>query len=351
MIVPNLLKRFYLHSILIFLAFFILHSKGFSQKIDTVYHINGNVLTGDLKKMVYGVATWKMDGMGTISFEEVKINTIKSTKLFEIKMKNGLIYFGSFDTSSVDRKVYIVKTDGRELINVDDIVEVYPIKRNFWMRSSGNFSLGANFSKGSNVGSIVFSGNLDYRKRKSYLSLTWDDNNTYQGDSLSSSKSDIALGMQRLLKKSWSVGVVVGATQNTELGTKLRLDLSVVGLKDISYNNWNRLYVGAGLSVARETPYDDSGIADDLAGIVQVVWKVYKYTSPKVWVNSNIDFLPYFTGDSRYRVSFNLNPQVSIINDDFKIGLSLYYNYDSNPSSDASTDDYGLNLQLTYSFH
>jgi hypothetical protein len=328
-----------------------LHKNAVSQKIDTIYHINGNVLTGDFKKMMYGVATWKMDGMGTINLEEVKINSIRSPKLFEIKLKSGRIYFGSFDTSHVARSVYIITAEGKPLVHIDDIVEVYPIKRNFWMRSSGNFSLGANFSKGSNVGTVNFSGDLDYRKRKSYFVLSWDDNNTYQGDTLSSKKSDIALGTQRLLKKSWSAGFALGMTRNSELGTKLRLDLSFMGIKDISYNNWNRLYAGAGLSVARETPYDDSGITDDLAGIVQVVWKVFKYTSPKVWVNSNISLLPYLTGDSRYRASFNLNPQVSIFNDNFKVGFSFYYNYDSKPTSDASTNDYGVNLQLSYSFH
>ncbi|MEZ5195573.1 MAG: hypothetical protein R2764_04015 [Bacteroidales bacterium] len=98
--------------------------------------------------------------MGTISLEEVKINTMRSSKLFEIKMKDGLIYFGSFDTSNVERAVYLLVTNGKKLINIDDIVEIYPIKRNFWSRTSGDFSLGANFSKGGNVGTIVFSGDL-----------------------------------------------------------------------------------------------------------------------------------------------------------------------------------------------
>ncbi len=345
-----MMKRSYF--ILIVISALFVQSQSFAQKIDTVYHINGNILTGDLKKMVYGVATWKMDGMGTIDLEEVKINTIKSKKLFEIKLKNGFIYFGSFDTSSIARTVNIVMHNNRELINVDEIVEIYPIRRNFWMRTSGNFSLGANFSKGSNVGTIVLSGNLDYRKRNSYFNLTWDDNNTYQGDTLSSSKADITLAWQRLLKKKWSTQLAVGATQNTELGTKLRIDLSMIGLRDLVYNNWNRLYAGAGLSVERETALDDSGNSEDLAGLVTVVWKVYKYTIPKMWVDANVSLLPYFTGQSRYRVVFNLNPKVSIFNDDFKVGFKFYYNYDSRPPSEAaSNNDYGVNLELTYSFH
>lgn len=179
-----------------------MQNKSIAQKTDTIIHINGNVLTGDLKKLVYGVATWKMDGMGTISIEEPKIKTIKSDKLFEIKMYNGFIYFGSFDTSNIPRMVNIVVTNGRNLVHLEEIVEIYPLRRSFWKRTSGNFSLGANFSKGSNVGNIAFSGNLDYRKRKSYFELSWDDNNTFQADTLSSTKTDVDLAWQRLQKKN-----------------------------------------------------------------------------------------------------------------------------------------------------
>lgn len=346
------MKRINVH--IIFLLVFIIFFKenSIAQKTDTIIHINGDVLTGDLKKMVSGVVTWKMDGMGTISLEEVKVSTIRSNKQFEIKMKNGFIYFGSFDTSGIDRKVNIVFTNGKELVNIEDIVEIYPIRRNFWLRSSGNFSLGANYSKGSNVGTVVFSGNLDYRKKNTYFNFVWDDNNTFQGDTLSSTKSDASFAWQRLIKKKWSTQVSVGVNQNSELGTKLRIGLNVIGLNDIAYNSWNRLYAGAGLSVSQETPYDDSGVREDLAGLFTVVWKVYKYTIPKIWVDTDISFLPYITDKGRYRAVFNLNPKISIFSDNFKIGFKFYYNYDSKPPTEASsTTDYGLNLELTYSFH
>ena len=323
-----------------------------TEKTDTIYHVNGNILTGELTKLAYGVATWKMDGMGTITFDEVHINTIRSRKLFEIKLKDGSIYFGSLDTSATPRMVYIIRETDRKLAKMDEIVEIYPIKRSFWMRMSGNFSLGLNFSKGSDVATLAFSGNIDYRKRRSYFNLAWDDNNTYQADTLSSSKADIALGWQRLLKKGWSAQVLVGASQNSELGTKLRWNLNLIGIKDIAYNNWNRFYAGAGFSALRETPYDDSKIENDIAAYFELVWRVFKYTLPKVWVDANISYLPYLTDTGRQRIVVNMNPQVSILDDNFKIGLSIYYNYDSKPSESASsTDDYGLNLELTYSFH
>lgn len=209
------------HIILFVFVLVIVQNKGYSQKTDTIYHINGNILTGEFKKMKYGIASYSMDGMGTINVEEVKINAIRSNKEFEIKMKNGLIYFGSFLPSDIDRKIYIIGPTGKDLIYLDDIVEIFPLKQNFWSRIDGNFSVGANFSKSSNVGTTSFSGNLDYRKRKSFIQLSWDNNNTFQADTLSANKSDIALEWQRLLKKYWSTGLIISASQNRELGTKL----------------------------------------------------------------------------------------------------------------------------------
>jgi len=331
---------------------FCLSSNVRGQKTDTIYHINGNILTGDLKKLTYGVITWKMDGMGTISLETTKVITIKSSKQFEIKLKNGLIYFGSLDTTGIKKKVKIIFSNGYDEVSIDDIVEIYPIKRNFWLRTSGTFSLGFNYSKGSNIATFTFSGNVNYRKRKSNFILSWDDNNTFQADTLNSTKADVSLGWERTLSKKWSIGTNFGLSQNTELGFKSRLDLNVIGIYDFVYNKWNRLSLGGGLSGQRETPYDTSAISNDLTGIVGLGWKVYKYTVPKIWVDANVSFIPYFTNSGRYRTTVSLSPNISIVGDNLKIGYRFYYTYDTKPTSQsASTSDWGINLEVTFSFH
>ncbi len=322
-----------------------------AQKTDTIVHVNGNILTGDFKRMNYGVVTWKMDGMGTISLEEPKIQTIISSKIFEIKMESGRIYFGSFEASEEPRKVNLILLNENVEVEINDIVEVYPIKNSFLTRLSGNFSLGANYSKGSNVATLVFSGNIDYRKRNSGYSLVWDTNDTYQGDTLSASKSDISLAWQRTLNKGWSVDFAVGASSNLQLGTDLRWNLTAAGIKDLAYNEWNRLYVAAGINASKEIPVGDGETTDDLAGLFQLKWKVYKLTGAKVWIDADISYLPYLT-TNRSRLTLNLNPKVSIFSNNFKVGFNFYYTYDSQPqNADASNDDYGLNLQFTYSLN
>ena len=332
--------------------FFLLAQAAIAQKIDTVYHINGNVLTGDFKKLVYGIVTYKMDGMGTINIETPKINSFKSVKRFDVRLKNGSRYYCSFDSSAYKRKVNMLISSGRKLIDIDDVVQIYPIKKSFWLRTSGNFGLGFNYSKGSDLATINITGRLDYRKRNSSFYFTWDNYDTFQADSLNSTKIDARLGWERFLRSKWSAGTNIGMSQNSELGTKLRLDIAVVGLYDFVFNQWNRLNAAAGMSLQQETPYDESDVTENVVGVFGVTWKVYKLTSPKIWVDSDISFIPYFTTEGRYRTNINLHPKIGLVGNDLKLGFKFYYSYDSEPpTANASKEDWGLNLEVSYYFH
>jgi hypothetical protein len=329
------------------------HLKGIAQKTDTIVHVNGNVLKGDFKKMEYGIITWKMDGMGTIDVEQPYVSTFISQKQFEILMKNGLIYYSSFERSDSHREVIISVAGQKKSIYIDDIVEMHPIKKKFWMKISGNLSLGGNFSKGSNLTTIAFSGNLDYRNKKAFYQTTWNLNTSYQGDSLTANNSELDLQWQRLFKNQWSSLLLVGTSQNLQLGIRRRYNLSLGAVKDIIYNTWNRFYVTGALSGITETSYEtDNPSEQNLAGSIRIAYEIYKFTSPKVSLQTNFNFIPYLTGGERYRANYNLNPSISILNNNFKVGFAFYFNYDSNPPQGSlSNDDYGINLQLTYALH
>jgi len=346
------LNKTTLHIILFLMLMIFPQIKGYSQKTDTIVHVNGNILKGDFKKLQYAVVTWKMDGMGTISLEQPFIKTIISDKQFEIKMKNGQIFFSSFTVSENGRSTYIIVNGQKKLININEIVEAYPIKKNLWMRFRGNISLGANYQKSSDVATVALSGNLDYRKKITFLQLNWNLNLSYQGDSVTTNNSSIDLQWQRLFDNRWSTLVALGTSQNLQLGIKRRYDLSLGAVKDITYNAWNRLYLAGAFSGIQETPTDDFDRTTDIAGFMQAGWSVYKFTSPKIQIDTNISYIPYFSGDPRTRVNINVNPTISIWDNNFKVGFTFYYNYDSNPPEGSITNtDYGINLQLSYILH
>jgi hypothetical protein len=325
----------------------------FAQKTDTIVHKNGNILKGDFKKMEYGIITWKMDGMGTINVEEPFVSTIISQKQFEIVLKDGHIYYSSFEASESVGEV-IITTDGQKLsLLIDDIVEIHPIKKSFWQRFTGNLSLGGNFSKSSDLTTIAFSGNLDFRNKKNSYNTDWFLNLSYQNDSLITNNSEVHVNWQHLFKNKWSSLVILGRSQNLQLGINNRYTLGIGAIKDIANNTWSRFYLAVALTGITERSFDPNSTSEqDIAAGIQLAYDIFKYTDPKISLKTNIIYTPYFTGDSRNRVSFNLTPNVSIINNNFKVGFSFYYNFDSNPpESSLSNEDYGINLQLTYAIN
>jgi len=323
----------------------------FGQKTDTIVHINGNIYTGEIKRISYGIVTFKIDGMGTIKYEMDKVQSIKSQKYFEIKLSNGLYYYGTFDTSHFRRKVKVLLSERIELVDVNNLIEVYPIKKNFWLRVSGKFDLGIDFTKGSGIGNFNFNGNIEYRKRKSYYQFNWTNNTTTQGDSINSAKVDIVLNYERYIRNKWSAGVRTGANQNTELGLDLRLFLAASGIWDIVHNNRNRLYLEGGLSGNREWSNGDTIAVNNLEMILSTQYRLFKFTNPEINITTGLTFFPNLTTNGRLRIEYNLNSKFEIFHD-FYVGLNYYYSFDSKPiSATASHEDWGITTTFGYSFH
>ena len=136
----------------IFLLFLTFSSYGsMAQKTDTLVHINGNVMTGEIKKITDGILYFKMDGMGTIPVEAEKIRTYKSRKLLQIRTKQGKILLGNIDTAEAYGYVKVGYGVNKEYISVLDIIELFPIKSTFWQRISGDFDFGLDYSKSTNM--------------------------------------------------------------------------------------------------------------------------------------------------------------------------------------------------------
>jgi len=323
----------------------------FGQKTDTIIHINGNIHTGEIKRIDYGIVTFKMDGMGTIKYEMDKVQSIKSKKYFEIKLSNGLYYFGTFDTSHIKRKVKVVFSERVELIDVKSLIEVYPIKKNFWLRLHGKFDLGFDFNKGSGIGNLNFNGLLGFRKRKSYFELSWTNNTTAQADTITAAKADVTFSYQQYIKDKWSAGFRTGANQNTELGLDLRLYLAGTAILDIVHNNRNRLYLEGGVSGNREWSNGDTTALNNMEAILSVKYKLFKFTSPEINITTDFTLFPNITTNGRLRLEYNLNSKVEVFND-FYVGLNYYYSFDSKPiSTTASNEDWGITTTFGYSFH
>ena len=322
------------------------------QKTDSLYHINGNILLGEIKKMEYGQLEFKMDGMGTIKVNVEKIKTIKSKKLFEINMEDGRTIYGFIDSNSITGTLKVNSGYDSIPIQIAEIIEIFPLKNTFFLRTSGKIDLGFNYTKASNIGRFNVDWNLTHRTKKTSLSIDGSNVQTFTPNDTvaTTSKYDFSLNLERKIKNHWSWISYVSASQNTELALDLRLKGAVGILSDVFHSNIQRFYVIAAAVPNYEVANNKTSKTYNFEAQFTMSYEVFKRTDPEISVSTNVDYFKSFTRN-RHRLDYNMDARVEIINN-FYVGIKFYYNFDSNPASEtAANDDFGFTTTLGYSFN
>ena len=344
-------KRFFKH--FIFISILFASSYSYAQKTDTLIHINGNVMTGEIKKLIDGVLFFKMDGMGTISVEAEKISSFSTKKLLQIRTKQGELIFGQIDTCITPKYIMVGYGVNKKKIRVIDLVEIYPIKSTFWKRLSGNFDFGIDYAKSTNMARANTSGRVAHRNMKANLELQWNTFASVQKidtSELHNSKADANLIYKRLIKGKWLYTGSFGENSNSELGLDLRLFLGLTIQNDIVYTNKHHLFAQAGLNLTREFS-NDGGVANSPEALFSITYNVFKHTTPEVFLTSHVDMYPNLTFNGRWRLDTSVDLKYEVFLD-FYIGFKVYTNFDSKPTSvTAQKTDWGTSFTLGYSFH
>jgi hypothetical protein len=326
-----------------------LHGPLKAQKTDTVYLYNGDRITGEIKRLEYGILFLKTDGLGTINIEYHRIKTFYSKHQFIIQLDNGLRFFGSLDTSGTPGYVYLRVNEFRIPEPISEIVEIYPVKNRFWKRLDGAIDLGYSYSKASTISQFNFSGHVDYRVKKSFTQITGSSTLTDQQERDRIRKQDYNVLFRRFFKNQWFAGVFGGVQQNTELGTDYRLGGGLGGGKDLVHTNRNILTGNIGLLVSTEKAQGDS-IIQNLEGVMQINYRLFRFNDPEIDISTYINFYPSLTTSGRYRLEYQAKARIELF-DDFYFGLTFYDNFDSKPlDPTAANNDWGITTSIGYSW-
>jgi hypothetical protein len=311
------------------------------QKTDKVHLKNGDILTGEIQSMKLGLLTYKMDGPGTISIKWEEVIKISSDKIFEFTLKSGNLVVTTLDSLY---KWYNIN-------NVDEIVEIIPIKDRFLTRLIGDVNMGFNYTKSNSTLQLNLSSNTSYIIPKVEIDLKLNavlTNNSH--DSSFSKKEDIIGSLRRDWNTKYFWGGSLGWQKNTELGLANRYLVSgVLGLNAL-IDNHNRLLFSGGLSYNQEQSLESDQFTGNLDALFGVIYKRFYHSTPKLSINTNYLIYPGITDWGRIRMQADVNVSVEIFKD-FNMGTVFYYSYDNKPPAGSlSNDDYGLMITIGYEF-
>lgn len=331
-----------------FLLFSNAHSK--AQKNDTICFINGDRLTGELKKAEYGLVFLTTEALEKVTVEYDQIRTAFSKKYFEFRMIDGQRHYGSVSKSKVSGNIIITTANDSLNVRIEDIVTIASIKNKFIQKIDGTLDLGLSYTKASNVLQYYIDGMVTHRSNNVATRFDFSTMVTKSGsEDETSSNNDINLNVTRYLPNKWFTVATITGQQNTELDLAYRLQGGLGGGYDIVRTSGQRLYGMSELLFNYEQTIDSSYLSKNGELMLSLQYKWYKYRVPKVDFTAGFSYYPNLTVD-RTRLQFDLNAKFEIVKDLY-FSLTFYETYDSkNISTSAAKNDFGITNTISFIF-
>jgi hypothetical protein len=293
------------------------------EKSDVVWLVNGDRITGEIKRLEHGVLRLGTDSLGTVNIEWDDIKTIESDHEFQFERTDGKRVTGGLAAAPEPQQL---------------------------MRVNGSMTFGYSFTKASDVAQ----GNLGFRAthRSEIRSFSIDGSTiiTSDQDSDKTQRSTLRLNMTRFRANRWFNSYLLGFEQNDELGLSLRTSLGAGIGRYLKQTNKSELAVLGGLIGTSEELKGDDARQENLEGLLGVDYSRYILDSPEMNLSASLFAFPSITESGRTRAQLDINLRWELIEDLFW-DLNYYNTYDSDPSSDTETNnDYGIVTSIGYSF-
>ena len=319
-----------------------------AQKTDVVILINGDHVTGEIKQLSLGRLEYSTDDMGTLSIQWEKIVQITSQLYHQVETQAGIRYFGKL--MAADSGYVVVGDDQvRDSLLIARIVRIDPIKVTLWDRFKGRIDFGFNYEQSNKNIQLSLGGEVNYRTRRWLNQLTFSAYFQKQQDATSTRRSSLGLLGQRFLKNRWSGFGSATLEQNQAQSLDLRV-LAGAGaglfFKQTNSTLFNAL---GGPTVKNERYSGEEGSANNLEVLLGLVYKHFRFDSPKFDLSSSLISFTGITEWGRIRLDFKFYIAYEILKD-FTVGLDAFDKFDSRPPGEAQKNDFGTELKFGWKF-
>jgi hypothetical protein len=319
-------------------------------KTDIITLQNGDRITCRILSLKFGLLQVNSAHEGGISIEWPSVRSIQSNYSFRVEKFGGEHFAGAISTDA-DGKNLLVGTGGDTVtIPMQEITRMLPYESDFWQRINGSVAFGYNFTRSSDVSQLTFQFDEQYsdESREAQLNAQFASTRSSSGDD--STQTDIASNLFFLRPGPNFWGLLNELQRDQNLGIDGRVVLGSVLGRHLYQTGDTRLLGVAGLAVDQEWATDGGKSHSSLESVFGGQWRVFKFTYPKINLNTSLLLFPSITDTPRVRATLNVTLTFKLT-DRFSLKLNNFGNYDSRPpSAEAVTLDYGVNTSIAYDF-
>jgi hypothetical protein len=318
-----------------------------AEKTDQIILRNGDHLTGEIKGMSLGKLDFKTDDAGRLSVEWLKVVSVVSKHGFEVEMVSGRKYYGPLLPCPTAGELLVGDKD-QDSVPLAKVADITPMDATFWSRVAAYLDLGFTVAKANTA--ITLSGDGEFAYRGERLGVAFDFNTYFQTDTNSTLVSQYSTQLTGTYYFTrWRMMLATGASHNDELGLELRLSVGALTSYPVFRSFSNEIWLTGGLVAARELY---SGVEPNLnlAAYIGGEWQAFRYDSPKLDSDLDVNCLPVLNDPGRVRGTVSYRVKYEVFRD-FNLGVKVSFTYDTRPPDPtASHTDYLASLTIGWSY-
>ncbi len=307
-----------------------------------------NFMEGELKYMERGRLYFKTPATDTIYIDWQDVAKVTSTRLLEVELQSGILFYGSLVATEDGGKVALRRSTDVVPLELSQIVRITPIEENFLARFDGKLSTGLNLNKANDYRQFDLGLNLEYVTRRYESNLTASSLLTNSEGSDSSKQNRLAIASNRKLDNRWRTGGLLEFESNDELGIKLRSSVGWGIGRALIQTNSQRFMLAGGLLLTQEKAANSGDSENNIESFGAVQYQLFRYADPEVDLVTGLRVIPSLTDAGRVRGDFDITLSWEIINDlDWQ--LTFRNAYDSSPPAEArAKNDYSVITGLSW---
>jgi hypothetical protein len=320
------------------------------DKTDVIFLVNGDRLTGEIIELKYGQLTVKTDSLGTVEIEWLDVARIVTQHNFSVEANDGNRYNGSIVPGMESGHFIVVAATGTADLAVGDVARIGQLEPGFIERLDGSVSLGFDQTKSSDISTLTFAFDTEYRSDKIIASLNGGFTSNDTADQGTFNQYQLNFGNQFLRPgdKFWLA--LASYESNEQQGIDGRLLLGAARGKYWIRRQEAEFSTYAGVALAQEWVATSADDQQSVEGLLGLQWKIFRFKDPETSLTSRLLLLPGLTETGRYRAMTSISLRHEIVNDLY-VDLTFKGNYDNEPpTAGADSVDYTVSTSLGYKF-
>jgi Protein of unknown function, DUF481 len=319
-------------------------------KTDVITLLNGDRVTGRILYAEYGILQVNSVQAGELSIEWPNVRSVRSNYAFRVERLGGQYIAGVLDTDA-DGKELLVSAGGQTLsIPMSEVYRIVPYESDFWQRINGSVALGYNFTRSSDVSQASFDLDARYSDVSLEADLAAQFASTHASGDNNSDQSSITSSLYFLRPGPNFWGLLSTLERDQNLGINGRV-LFGAALGRRLYQTPDADLKGiAGLVFQQEWATGGGSSRGSLEGVFGGDWRIFKFSYPKINLDTSLLMYPSVTDAPRFRATLNITLTFKLT-DRFSLKLTEFGNYDSRPpATTAENLDYGITTSIAYDF-